>query len=69
MFLVCMVAWAICFTVYLGMHWTYPKDRKAQLLLRRDEAERKQRKRSDTDAEVGAAIGAIETELARTAEI
>jgi len=40
MFTVCIFAWAICFTVYLGMHWTYPKDRRRQLALRRDEAEK-----------------------------
>merc|ERR1712228_330811 len=33
MFLVCNVAWAICFCVYLGMHCTYPKDRRRQLAL------------------------------------
>merc|ERR1712083_194057 len=38
MFVVCNVAWAICFTVYLGMHCTYPKDRRRQLLLRRTAA-------------------------------
>jgi len=64
MFLVCNVAWAICFTVYLGMHWTYPKDRKAQLLLRREEAERKQRERNNKDVDIGAAIS--ETQLAET---
>eukprot|EP00928_Gymnodinium_smaydae_P038974 TRINITY_DN26744_c0_g1_i2.p1 TRINITY_DN26744_c0_g1~~TRINITY_DN26744_c0_g1_i2.p1 ORF type:complete len:593 (+),score=87.68 TRINITY_DN26744_c0_g1_i2:39-1781(+) len=31
MFIVCNVAWAICFVVYLGMHCTYPKDRRRQL--------------------------------------
>jgi len=40
MFTVCIFAWAICFTVYLGMHWTYPKDRRRQLPLSRDEAEK-----------------------------
>jgi len=34
MFIVCNVAWAICFSVYLGMHCTYPKDRRQQLALR-----------------------------------
>lgn len=34
MFIVCNVAWAICFSVYLGMHCTYPKDRRRQLALR-----------------------------------
>lgn len=38
MFVVCNVAWAICFSVYLGMHCTYPKDRRRQLLRRRAEA-------------------------------
>merc|ERR1711920_828105 len=42
MFVVCNVAWAICFTVYLGMHCTYPKDRRRQLLLRRAAATEKQ---------------------------
>merc|ERR1712190_631215 len=41
MFVVCNVAWAICFCVYLGMHCTYPKDRRQQLLLRRAEAQSK----------------------------
>merc|ERR1712137_70384 len=34
MFIVCNVAWAICFSVYLGMHCTYPKDRRQQLAVR-----------------------------------
>merc|ERR1712186_23268 len=34
MFVVCNVAWAICFAVYLGMHCTYPKDRRLQLEAR-----------------------------------
>lgn len=42
MFVVCNVAWAICFCVYLGMHCTYPKDRRQQLLLRRAEAQSKE---------------------------
>merc|ERR1712232_315806 len=37
MFLVCNVAWAVCFCVYFGMHWTYPKDRRRQLALQRAE--------------------------------
>mmetsp|Transcript_35847 Transcript_35847/g.114816 ORF Transcript_35847/g.114816 Transcript_35847/m.114816 type:complete len:373 (-) Transcript_35847:198-1316(-) len=39
MFAVCSVAWIICFTVYLGTHWTYPKDRVRQLQLRSAELE------------------------------
>lgn len=34
MFVVCTIAWAVCFTVYLGLHCTYPKDRRRQLALR-----------------------------------
>merc|ERR1712226_1632340 len=41
MFVVCNVAWVICFTVYLGMHCTYPNDRRRQLQLRREELKRK----------------------------
>mmetsp|Transcript_67377 Transcript_67377/g.206357 ORF Transcript_67377/g.206357 Transcript_67377/m.206357 type:complete len:200 (-) Transcript_67377:86-685(-) len=33
MFWVCTVAWAVCFTVYLGMQCTYPRDRRRQLAL------------------------------------
>lgn len=33
MFIVCNVAWVICFSVYLGMHWTYPRDRARQLAI------------------------------------
>eukprot|EP00449_Zooxanthella_nutricula_P000084 CAMPEP_0198507670 /NCGR_PEP_ID=MMETSP1462-20131121/12467_1 /TAXON_ID=1333877 /ORGANISM="Brandtodinium nutriculum, Strain RCC3387" /LENGTH=405 /DNA_ID=CAMNT_0044236921 /DNA_START=85 /DNA_END=1302 /DNA_ORIENTATION=+ len=42
MFWVCNVAWLICFGVYLGMHVTYPKDRRLQLTLRRAEAAARQ---------------------------
>jgi MFS family permease len=28
MLVVCTVAWVICFSVYAGMFWTYPKDRR-----------------------------------------
>jgi len=35
MFSVCCAAWAVCFSVYLGMHRTYPRDRRLQLALRR----------------------------------
>jgi len=38
MFWVCNVAWVICFAVYIGMHWTYPKDRRRQLALRMGKA-------------------------------
>jgi MFS family permease len=38
MFWVCNFAWIICFSVYIGMHWTYPRDRRRQLALRRDGA-------------------------------
>jgi len=38
MFWVCNVAWVICFAVYIGMHWTYPKDRRQQLALRMGKA-------------------------------
>lgn len=31
MFVICNVAWVICFSVYLGMHCTYPKDRRRHL--------------------------------------
>jgi len=41
MFVVCTVCWLICFSVYLGMHCTYPRDLRRQLLLRRAEAARK----------------------------
>lgn len=34
MFIVCNIAWVICFSVYLGMHCTYPRDRRRQLELR-----------------------------------
>merc|ERR1719433_2697765 len=47
MFVVCNVAWAICFTVYLGMHCTYPQDRRRQLLKRREQA---LEKKSDSDS-------------------
>mmetsp|Transcript_36553 Transcript_36553/g.113966 ORF Transcript_36553/g.113966 Transcript_36553/m.113966 type:complete len:514 (+) Transcript_36553:54-1595(+) len=36
MFAVCTVAWLVCFSVYLGMHCTYPKDRRRQLALRKE---------------------------------
>ena len=39
MFWVCLVAWLICFFIFLGMHCTYPKERRRQLELRREEAE------------------------------
>jgi len=41
MFVVCNVAWFVCFSVYLGMHCTYPKDRRRQVALRRAQAEAK----------------------------
>eukprot|EP00927_Polykrikos_kofoidii_P015716 TRINITY_DN17023_c0_g1_i3.p1 TRINITY_DN17023_c0_g1~~TRINITY_DN17023_c0_g1_i3.p1 ORF type:complete len:511 (-),score=59.78 TRINITY_DN17023_c0_g1_i3:106-1638(-) len=40
MFVICNTAWAICFFVYLGMHCTYPKDRRRQLALLAAEAEK-----------------------------
>jgi len=50
MFVVCNVAWAICFTVYLGMHCTYPKDRRRQLLLRRAAALEKKPVQSEVES-------------------
>merc|ERR1711972_1122236 len=49
MFWVCNVGWAICFSVFLGMHCTYPKDRQRQLALRKAEAEAyKEKRESET---------------------
>jgi len=66
MFVVCNVAWAICFSVYLGMHCTYPKDRKRQLLLRRDEAESRRQDRLTEKTESG---GPTDTEIEVTLEM
>merc|ERR1712060_995428 len=38
MFWVCSVAWLLCCSAYLGLHCTYPRDRRRQLALRRAEA-------------------------------
>merc|ERR1711920_718500 len=48
MFVVCNVCWAICFIVYLGMHCTYPKDRRRQLLLRRTAALERESAQADS---------------------
>lgn len=47
MFWVCNFAWAICFLVYVGMHWTYPKDRRRQLALRAAKAHAEEEKSID----------------------
>mmetsp|Transcript_84544 Transcript_84544/g.220042 ORF Transcript_84544/g.220042 Transcript_84544/m.220042 type:complete len:528 (-) Transcript_84544:138-1721(-) len=47
MFWVCNFAWAICFSVYVGMHWTYPKDRRRQLALRAAKAHTDEEKAID----------------------
>lgn len=52
MFIVCNVAWALCFSVYLGMHCTYPKDRRRQLELREIELKAKCETKPDSDSEV-----------------
>jgi len=59
MFWVCNVAWIVCFTVYLGMHCTYPKDRRLQLVLRRKEWEA--RRASEQEAK-NSGLGEIELE-------
>lgn len=38
MFVVCTAAWFVCFTVYVFLHCTYPKDRRRQLVLLRAQA-------------------------------
>jgi len=57
MFWVCNFAWAICFTVYLGMHWTYPKDRRRQLALRREQAQTRKAEAPAANDEIGEVCG------------
>jgi len=68
MFWVCNVAWLICFCVYSGMHITYPKDRRAQLALRRAEAEARQEKASAQAVELGSQDDAADREDAKVRE-
>jgi len=58
MMVVCLVAWAICFSVYLGMHCTYPKDRRRQLLLRRAQA---LDKKADCESNLSTGTGGCST--------
>jgi len=57
MFWVCNVGWAICFTVYLFMHLTYPKDRRRQMALRREDSTVRKAKAREDNAEVGEVSG------------
>jgi len=64
MFVVCLVAWSICFTVYTGLHCTYPRDRRRQLELRHAQAKGKEADAQAAVVELGDG-GMNEREAAR----